>query len=143
VIITCASCSPLGQRSSEIIVPGCHVDLKQICQVFFDQPDRYLAFYHLDSQSLQRAPSQIEVFFPGAPALVWCTFDTRKRRVVDAFLGQEQPLTHAQIEDARAKGFCTEDPDKLRLAMTREEEKRMKSGPGGRTGTFIQPVPTR
>jgi len=119
---------------------GCRVNLKQICQVYFDQPDKYLAVSHLDSASMQRAPDRIETFFPGPPAIVWCTYDKQQRKVVAAGLGQEQPLTDTQIADARAKGFCTEDTDQLRQAMVREEEKRMKSGPGGRTGTFIQPL---
>jgi hypothetical protein len=135
-----ASCSAQGERSSEINTPGCQVDLKQICQVFFDLPDRYLAGSRLDSASIQRASNPIETFFPGPPAIVWCTYDRVERKVVAAGLGQEQPLTDAQIADARAKGFCTKDPDQLRQAMVREEEKRVRSGPGGRTGTFLQPL---
>jgi hypothetical protein len=137
-----ASCSSQSEteRPAEIHAPGCQVDLKQICQAYFDLPDRYLAGARLDSASIQRAPNPLQVFFPGPPAIVWCTYDRLKRKVVAAGLGQEQPLTDAQIADARAKGFCTEDHDKLRQAMIREEEKRLKSGPGGRTGTFLQPL---
>ena len=89
---------------------------------------------------MQRAPNQIGVFFPGPPAIVWCTYDKIQRKVVAAGLGQEEPLSEAQIADARAKGFCTEDLDKLREAMIKEGQKRLKSGPGGRTGTFLQPL---
>jgi len=135
-----ASCSLQRDPSPEITAPGCRVNLNQICQVYFDLPDEYLAVSHLDSVNMRRAPNQIEVFFPGPPAIVWCTYDKTQRKVVSAGLGQEQPLTDSQIADARAKGFCTEDPDRLREAMVQEGKKRLKSGPGGRTGTFIQPL---
>lgn len=135
-----ASCGLRSEPSSEIIASGCRANLKQICQVYFDLPDEYLVPAHLDSVSMQRAPTQVEIFFPGPPAILWCTYDRLNRKVVSAGLGQEQPLTEAQIADARAKGFCTEDADQLRQAMVREQEKRMKSGPGGRTGTFLQPL---
>lgn len=139
-ILCFASCSLQPDPSPEINAPGCRVNLKQICQVYFDLPDQYLAIAHLDSVSMQRAPNQIGVFFPGPPAIVWCTYDKIQRKVVAAGLGQDEPLTEAQIADARAKGFCTEDPDKLREAMIKEGQKRLKSGPGGRTGTFLQPL---
>lgn len=139
--ILAPSCGVNSDRSSSTInVRGCQVDLKQICQVYFDLPDEYLALSHLDSESMKRAPNQIDTFFPGPPALVWCTYDKLQRKVIAAGLGQEGPLTDSQIADARAKGFCTKDAKQLREALIREHTRRMKSGPGGRTGTFIQPL---
>lgn len=141
LVLEFAACTPASKQPSfEINAPECRANLKQICQVYFELPDEYLAVAHLDSVSMQRAPEQIEIFFPGPPAIVWCTYDKLKRQVVSAGLGQEEPLTDAQIADARSKGFCTEDAAQLRQAMIREQEKRLKSGPGGRTGTFIQPL---
>jgi len=125
---------------SEINVTGCQVNLKQICQVYFDLPDEYLAPSHLDSVNIQRAPNPIEIFFPGPPAIVWCTYDKLKRKVISAGLGQTEPVTDAQITKARAMGFCTDDAKQLRQAFIREQKKRLKSGPEKPTGTFIPPL---
>jgi hypothetical protein len=108
--------------------------------VYFDLPDQYLATDHLDSVSMRRAPNRISIFFPAPPAIVWCTYDKTQRKVIAAGLGQQEPLSDGQIAKAREMGFCSEDGKELAQALIREGKKRMKFGPEGPTGTFLQPL---
>jgi len=121
------SCAPQQPRSDEIVVSGCRVNIKQVCEVFFDQPNAQLSPFHLDGQSMERAPEYIDVLLPSKLLILECGYDTRLRSVTYATLGRQRPLIDAQIEYIRKAGFCTDDPAKLRVAIE-QGEKEFLSG---------------
>ena len=120
--VICCSCAPQQPRSYEVVVSGCRVNIKQVCQVFFDQPDAQLSSFHLDAQSMERAPEHIAVLLPSQLLILGCAYDTRLKTVTDASLGGQRPLDDARIIYVRKAGFCTDDPAKLRVAIEQGEK---------------------
>jgi hypothetical protein len=126
--------NPNADRST-ISQSGCAVDLKKVCQAFIDQPTFTLNGVEYDSRRLEQNAvrhTNVELPFkmPNGDLIgtAECQFDTQNRRVSYARMLAGPPITHAEVQYVRSRGWCAERSPDYGKAMSGSQQPLTSGG---------------
>jgi hypothetical protein len=116
--------NPNTDRST-ISQSGCTVDLKKVCQAFIDQPTFTLNGVEYNAQRLEQngvRHTNVELPFnmPNGNLIgtAECQFDTQNRRVSYARLLSGPPITDAEVQYVKSRGWCAEQSPDYEKSMS-------------------------
>ncbi|GEM_PF-3352437 len=126
----CAQRQGVTVKGSEVSRNGCTVDLRRVCEAFFNQKEFVVNGTAYDTRSFEQNSRRHEdVVLPfnypnGDPiALVHCQYDAADHKVAEARLAEGPPIDDKAVEYIRSQGLCQEQsPDydqKLNEAASR------------------------
>jgi hypothetical protein len=120
---------------STISQNGCTIDLSKVCQAFIDQPAFTLNgadsnLHRLQENSTRHVNLELTFKMPNGDLIgtAQCQFDTLHRRVAYARLLPGPPITAAEVEYVKSRGWCADQKPDYGKAMSWSELRRVTSG---------------